>query len=169
MGCQADLPAFEVNSFKSSEKHINIRVNGITDLKIPLSILPDSEFAPIDGLFVNLKNHGVFSASTLTSNQIGLNIDMRLWPIYILGEEPKGLDQKSIDEIKKTVQVLDKDNQHSKKGQFDTKNGIGYISIGKDKSIIYLTSHKEDSFITQIHTKGMSEEDIKAILLQGTI
>ncbi len=166
------------NCFSDSQKyqftrsalgpHIDFRVNSISDISIPLSILDGAKVAGIDGLVVILKNKSGFSVDTLTAKSIGYpDADMRLWPLYMLGQEPDSLLPVSyIDDVKKARAIL-RSNDPYKSGSFKTRNGRCFVLVGNNKSTIYITDDSNREFITTISATGMSEHDIQQYLLQG--
>jgi len=150
--------------------HLEIRTDGITDLKLPLSILKNAKLASIDGLAIMTEQHGVFTIESLSAKQIGYpNFDMRKWPLYILGTEPKNESKKFIDEVNQTRLMLNKYNNPYKQGSFKTSVGTGFISLGEQKTTVYLTDIKQKDLITIITTTNMKTSDIDSILLQGVL
>lgn len=150
--------------------HTEFRVNGITDFKLPVDILPDSKIVLADGLVMIIKGVGEISIETITSTSIGYkNTDMRLWPLYIMGYQ-KVIDDSSFSlEMKKANNIFKSSYQPYKQGVFTTKTGKGFIALGREGSVIYLIDNDVSEFITSINIRNMTEEDINNLIIQGLI
>lgn len=168
--CFSDVPEYYFVKSKIGS-HIDVRVNSISDISIPLSSLDDAKIAGIDGLVFIFKDRSAISIDSLSAKSLGYpEADMRSWPLYMLGEKPdSGLPSGYINDVEKSRQVLVSSNSPYKTGKFRTKNGYCYLLIGKEKSTIYITDDSNKEIITSITTSGMSEDKIQEYLLQGVI
>lgn len=166
--CFSSVPEYK---FERTDigSHIDIRVNSVSDISLPLSLLSDAKIAGVDGLVVIFKDKSAFSVDTLSSKSLGYpQFDMRLWPSLMLGEATEGdLSEEFIEDIKRSRESLAYSNKPYKSGRFKTKNGYCYLLIGKNKSSIYLTDNSNREIITLISTTGMSEEKLQEYILQG--
>lgn len=168
--CFSDVPEYDFIRFEVGS-HIDVRVNSISDISIPLSSLVDAKIAGIDGLVFIFKDKSAISIDSLSAKSLGYpEADMRSWPLFMLGEKPDSdLPSEFINDVEKSRQVLVNSNAPYKKGRFKTKNGHCYLLIGEERSTIYITDSNNKEIITSITTSGMSEEKIQKYLLQGVI
>lgn len=155
---------------KAVKSFLEIKVDSVTSLGLPQDLMMHSKIVGADGITVITENFGMFSVASMTSKDIGFpDFDMRSWPLYILGDGPKNAPSELLREIKKIKKVLYESNNLITKGVFNSKQGLGYVLIGKEKSTIYLTDSDQKDIITVITTTNMKEKYIKDLLLQGVI
>lgn len=168
--CFAGIPDYKFDK-KEIGSHINLSANSVAKLSIPLSILESANIVGVDGLVVVFKDRSAFSIDTLSSKDIGYpESDMRLWPKFMLGEEPVGdYPPNYVEDVKKSRQVLVESNKPYKTGQFKTENGKCFLLMGKEKTSIYITDNSNKEIITLITTTGMTEEKIQEYILQGVL
>ncbi|PIE41897.1 MAG: hypothetical protein CSA49_01360 [Gammaproteobacteria bacterium] len=166
--CYADIPEYKFNRYDIGS-HIDVRVNSISDISLPLSILDNAKIAGIDGLVVIFKDKTAFSVETLSAKDLGYpELDMTLWPVFMLGHHVEGnFSPEFIEDVKRARKVLVDANKPYKTGSFKTTAGTCYLLIGKNKSSIYLTDNSNKDIITLITTLGMDESRIQKYLLQG--
>lgn len=166
--CFSDVPEYDFVRSKVGS-HIDVRVNSISDISIPLSSLDDAKIAGIDGLVFILKDKSTISIDSLNAKSLGYpEADMRSWPLYMLGEKPDSdLPSEYISDVERSRQVLVNSNSPHKIGRFKTKSGHCYLLIGKERSTIYITDDGNKEMVISITTTGMSEEKIQEYLLQG--
>lgn len=168
--CFSDVPEYDFVRSKVGA-HVDVRVNSIADISIPASLLVGARIAGIDGLVFIFKDNSAISIDSLSAKSLGYpEADMRLWPLFMLGEKPdSALPSGYVSDVEKSRQVLISSNSPYKKGRFKTRNGYCYLLIGKEKSTIYITNDSNREIITSITTTGLSEEKIQEYLLQGVI
>jgi len=150
--------------------HVEFRVNGITDLKIPVDVMAGSKLITLDGLILSIKDKGDISIETITSASIGYpNTDMRLWPLYVMGYQKVLEDNDFSKEMKIASKVFTSNYSPYKSGVFITSTGKGFVALGKESSVIYLIGDDISEFATSINIKNMAENDINNLIIQGLL
>lgn len=164
----ANPPKYIIEN-KNIESFLEIRVDSVTRLGLPSALLNKAKIIGVDGLTVITDNKGAFSIESMTSEEVGYpDFDMRKWPLLIMGYDHDVKSKKLLMDAKKVKEVLYSANNPVFTGIFETKNGLGYILFGQEKSVIYLTDSEQKNIITVITTSDMDEKTIKG-LLQGVI
>ncbi len=150
--------------------HVELRVNGITDLKLPVEILSDSKLIILDGLIIQIKDRGDVTIETITAEKIGYpNTDMRLWPSYVMGYQKVVGNSEYSKELNAAMKVFKLNYKPYRTGVFKTENGKGFVAMGKENSVIYLVGNDVSQFITSINIKHMTEDDINNLIIQGLL
>ncbi len=150
--------------------HLEFRVNGITDFKIPIEVMVGSKVIVLDGLILSIKDKGDISFETITSASIGFpKTDMRLWPSYVMGYQKMENDSDYSKEMNNASKVFESSYKPYKSGVFITATGKGFVALGKESSVIYLIGDDTREFITSINIKNMAEDDINNLIIQGLL
>lgn len=149
--------------------NFEVQPNTITHLKLPIKALKGSHLNTSDALTIHFKDKGTITIHTITTESIGLSVDLRDYPKHVMGLEKT--DQKN--EYAHLINTKIKDAaaiyQPLKTALFKTRNGDGFLTIGLKKSVIYLTDSQTDNLITKIHIEDMSEHDINSLIIKGLL
>src|SRR5690606_37364556 len=117
-------------------------------------------------------NKANFSVDTVTDTQTGHpGVDMHTWPEYLFGIKDKGSEPKTfIDDLTKSkIVVINEQVKPFEVRKFNTREGVGYWAVGKERSAIILTSDTVKEQVTVFFTTDMSEKEIKNIIINGVI
>lgn len=149
--------------------NMDIQLNDITHLRLPINALKGSQLKTGDSLQIDLKGRGLVTVYTLTKESIGFSVDMRDYPKHIMGLKKTKAENEYANLISTAIQDANVTYQPLKTALFKTNTGDGYLTIGARGSVIYLTDSKADNIVTKIHIESMSEQDISNLIIKGLL
>jgi len=151
---------------------VEFRAGSVGAIKVPVDVLSGSKISSADGIVVLLQNGSYFSIATIRDDQVGFEgVDMRTWPLYLLGLKNEGIEPKAFIEHAKEAGEIIRGNKAApvKITKLTTDSGTGYLVLGDKRSHIFLTDDSQPNIIAQITTTKMTESEIQQALLDGVI
>ena len=122
------------------------------------------------GLSVMFSDGSSLWVNSLLSNELGLDLDIRDYPAYLLGlrnlEQVDGLSDADIEEMEAARKLLFSDDS-SRIVQFDTAQGQAYGVLSPGETFLFLVLPENDRAITEIYIAGPGVRALSESVIEG--
>lgn len=147
---------------------IIFQMNGMSSLKLPSSLLVESQITPLDDFLILINADDSIHIDTLNSTEFSkIDIDLRDFPEYLFGKKSTfpvsdyGLELKSAYELHKKMYPLE-NNKLENKGLLDL-----YIASNESIAIVYVVNQNITDQITSIILKSSDLKVLIDIVIKG--
>lgn len=169
--CMAQLPEYTLQPQPLAPSLIH-KANTSTTFKLPLSVLENAYVVGGNGLTFILPGKKGITIASFSGKDMGYpGFDMRLWPLYVLGEKSvSGLPKAQADELQGIGRIiLSGDDGIYKKARMKWGTKTAYLVLGKAKSTIMVVDADNADQMVQVSIDRLTENEIQTILLQGVM
>lgn len=144
--------------------------NSGNSLRLPLEVMQDATVVTAAGLSVIFSDGSSLWVNSLLSNELGLDLDIRDYPAYLLGlrdlEQVGGLSDADIEEMLAARELLFS-NDSSRIVQFDTVQGQAYGVLSPGETFLFLVLPENDRAITEIYIAGEGVHALSESVIEG--